>query len=435
MTYSIYELVWFFFLYSFLAWVAVEAVTAIRRHTLPNMGFLNLPFIPSYGVTAVIFSIFLPELRQTPLFLFLAGGVLTAVCLSLANVALERIFHRRWRDYSTSLLPFNGQLTFFHVVFGGLFALFCILVGNPLAAPLVEAIPRPWGLIVLIVLCVLLAADGAVAAAAVAQLKIRLRRRQKADQLFGRFLNGATQRRMVRAYPELEAEKLVESERAYQKAKPQAVFAQGCSFYKLVWIFVIASFLGDIIETIFCYLTTGILMSRSSVVWGPFSVVWGLGGVLLTGLLYQYREKSDRYVFFAGTLIGGVYEYVCSVFTELVFGTIFWDYSAIPFNLGGRINLLYCFFWGIAGVVWIKGIYPRLSRLVEKIPVKPGRILTWVLLAFMLVNMAVSSLALARYTVRQTTGQAPGNAVERLLDHRFPNDRMEKIYPNAKLVD
>src|SRR5699024_3416576 len=42
MIYSVYELVWFFFLYSFLAWVAVEVVTAIRRRTVPNMGFLNL---------------------------------------------------------------------------------------------------------------------------------------------------------------------------------------------------------------------------------------------------------------------------------------------------------------------------------------------------------------------------------------------------------
>ena len=41
---------------------------------------------------------------------------------------------------------------------------------------------------------------------------------------------------------------------------------------------------------------------------------------------------------------------------RIVFGKVFWDYSDIPFNLGGRINLLYCFFWGIAAVVWLKKI-------------------------------------------------------------------------------
>ena len=52
---------------------------------------------------------------------------------------------------------------------------------------------------------------------------------------------------------------------------------------------------------------------------------------------------------------------------------MFWDYSKIPFNLGGRINLLYCFFWGIAAVVWIKGIYPVMSAWIEKIPMKFGK--------------------------------------------------------------
>lgn len=71
-----------------------------------------------------------------------------------------------------------------------------------------------------------------------------------------------------------------------------------------------------------------------------------------------------------GTLLGGAYEYLCSVFTEIVFGKVFWDYSGIPFNLGGRINLLYCFFWGIAAVIWFKKFFPKIEMVIEKIPVK-----------------------------------------------------------------
>ena len=42
---------------------------------------------------------------------------------------------------------------------------------------------------------------------------------------------------------------------------------------------------------------------------------------------------------------------------HILFGTVFWDYSGFKFNLGGRINLLYCFFWGIAAVIWICLLY------------------------------------------------------------------------------
>ena len=77
---------------------------------------------------------------------------------------------------------------------------------------------------------------------------------------------------------------------------------------------------------------------------GPFSIVWGFAIAAATLLLDKYNGRSDHFLFFFGTFLGGLYEYICSVMTELVFGKVFWDYSQIPFNLGGRINLLYCFF-------------------------------------------------------------------------------------------
>ena len=128
-------------------------------------------------------------------------------------------------------------------------------------------------------------------------------------------------------------------------------FGAGKSVYKLCWIFVIGSVIGYIVETIFIYLTTGIWMNRSSLLYGPFSVVWGLGAVVLTLVLYGWNEKSDRYIFLGGLLIGGVYEYACSVFTEFFFGSVFWDYSGLPFNINGRVNLLYCSFWGLLALL------------------------------------------------------------------------------------
>ena len=55
----------------------------------------------------------------------------------------------------------------------------------------------------------------------------------------------------------------------------------------------------------------------------------GLQLALVTALLYKYKDKGDRFLFLTGTLLGGAYEYFCSVFTELVFGKVFWDYSKI----------------------------------------------------------------------------------------------------------
>ena len=150
-------------------------------------------------------------------------------------------------------------------------------------------------------------------------------------------------------------------------------------------------------------------------------------------LLRQNQDKSDRYLFAFGTVLGGVYEYVCSAVTELLFGTVFWDYSKFKFNLGGRINLLYCFFWGIAAVMWMRYGYPLVLKLMKKVRSHIRPWMTAALAVFMAVNMLTSALALARYDAR-TSGEAPNGQLEVFLDEHFDNARMERIYPNAKKV-
>ena len=214
-----------------------------------------------------------------------------------------------------------------------------------------------------------------------------------------------------------------------KKKNSETVFAAGYNIYKLIWIFLIAALLGDLIETIFCRFSMGRFMSRSSVIYGPFSVVWGIGAVLLTILLHSLAHKNDRYIFIFGTLLGAAYEYLCSLFTEIFFGASFWDYSDIPFNLAGRINLLYCFFWGIIALFWVKEVYPLLSRLIEKIPVAFGVTLTWIVVVLMALNMLISGAALVRYSQRKEQ-IPPGNAVEAFIDSHYGDRVIERVYPS-----
>ena len=444
MDYTWYQLGWFFLVYSFLGWLLETSLAAAKKRRLLNRGFLSAPFSPTYGLGGVLFALFLPELRENPFFLFLFGSILATGLELFTGILLERIFGQKWWDYSRERFQFEGHICLKYSLLWGLLALLCVFAGNPLLTTLVSLIPEPVGHITLVLILCLLGADLFGSLAAVFQLNGSLKEPSQISRRWARLTRAldnavtrAIQRRMVRAYPNLERERLRESTARRRAAAQQSagVFARGCCFYKLVWLFFIGAFLGDIIETIFCRITVGVWMSRSSVVYGPFSIVWGLGAVLLTAVLYKYRNRSDSYIFLVGTVVGGAYEYICSVFTELVFGTVFWDYSHLPFNLGGRINLLYCFFWGIASVVWLKLIYPRLSGWIEKIPVRWGKSISWILIAFMAVNILVSCLAMGRYVQRQTQPDAPVTALAQILDERFPDSRMERIYPNAILVD
>lgn len=439
MEYTLYQLLWLFFIYSFLGWCAEVSMAAVKRRKLVWKGFLNAPFCLIYGASAVAFALFLPELKSHPVFLFLFGMLISLFLEYTTGFVLELIFHRKWWDYSDKKYHVNGYICLEYAILWGIGAVLSVMWGNTLILWLVQWIPAWLGRMFLWGISILLAIDGVSVCSALLQMHHKLGRIdqmaedwQKFSESLGNALTRRIQKRLMHAYPNISVERLIQNP-IVKAEKTSRVFAEGCSFYKLVSLFFVGAFLGDVIETIFCYVTSGVLMSRSSVVYGPFSIVWGLGCVLLTALLYQYKERHDRYIFLAGTVLGGTYEYVCSVFTELVFGTVFWDYSEIPFNLGGRINLLYCFFWGIVAVVWLKLIYPVLSGWIERIPKKHGIACCNLLMLFMVINMVMSGLALARYAERQAGADA-GGGIEAFFDERFPDERIEKIYPNAKIV-
>ena len=434
-SYNVYQLLWIFFVYSFIGWCGEAAMAAVHRRKFVNRGFVSGPICPVYGAGAAAVAVFLPELKDQLFFLFLGGMIVTTFVEYLTGRILELIFHRKWWDYSDQRFNLDGYVCLKNSVVWGICSVLMICFFDPLLCRLLVLIPRLAGDILLWILGVLLVIDAVGSGVAVLGLKKKQSRitqiteeLHKTSKVLENALTTRIQKRMVKAFPNIEG-----TEGVRVKAKEER-FARGCGFFKLASLFILGAFLGDIVETVFCLATTGRLMSRSSLVFGPFSIVWGLACALLTWILYRYRDKSDRYIFVFGTILGGAYEYVCSVFTEMVFGTVFWDYSEIPFNLGGRINLLYCFFWGIAAVVWMKGVYPFLSRQIEKLPARAGGAVCSVLLVLLAADMLISALALARYSERQT-GSPEQTAVGQILDEYFPDEFIEKRYENLKLAD
>ncbi|MDY4191046.1 MAG: putative ABC transporter permease [Oscillospiraceae bacterium] len=171
-------------------------------------------------------------------------------------------------------------------------------------------------------------------------------------------------------------------------------------------------------------------MRRTGLVWRPFNLIYGFGAVLLTLCLYRLRRKNDRWIFLGGALLGGGYEYLCSWLRETLLGTVSWDYSEIPFNLNGRVNLLYCFFWGILALVWVKELYPVCSNWIERhVSPKWGVPVTWALVLFMLANTVVSAAAVYRMSQRYE-GVPAVQSWQVVLDEHYPDEKLAEIYPS-----
>lgn len=431
MIYNTYELIWLFLIYSFLGWMLETILAATEQRRFVNRGLINGPLCTIYGVPIVILTIFGQEL---PLFwLFLGAMIVATVTEWISGHMIERFYHERWWDYSNVKWNLDGYICLPASLVWGVLGTISMRWGNGLLIRLYGFLPEGIGHLLVWILAGMLVLDVTATIFALSGIGRSTQKWESVDSWFtsislriGQWLYGHVDRRIHRAYPK--------TVRVEKPQRDKTVFAAGCCMQKLVWLFFIGCLLGDITETIFCRITAGVWMSRSSLVWGPFSIVWGFAIAAVTDLLYKYKDRSDRFLFLMGTALGGAYEYLCSVLSEMVFGTVFWDYSEIPFNLGGRINLLYCFFWGFAAVAWFKIFYPVISGWIEKLPICAGRILTWVIVVFMCCNMAVSTMALIRSNERSQEIPAT-QSWQQTMDERFPDERMEKIYPNAIKVE
>ena len=409
MTLNFYTLSVIYLVYSFLGWVAETVVATIRGGRFANRGAAAGPFCFIYGTTGVLLAVSFGDLRTEPAYLFFACMMAATVMEWITAKLLERLHRRKWWDYSGKKFNLNGYVCLQYSLLWGALGTASVLWGNNVLLRLCAHIPvwllRPavWVSLTVAVL------DQIGSAVLVQQYAARHPVLEQLNQRLGE--RSDTLRRRIALY----IEKRIQYAYPAAARQEQTALRKGeknfLSVSDLLWLFVIGAFLGDMVETVFCRVTAGVWMSRSSLVWGPFSVVWGLALVLATVLLRQEKDRSDRYLFAFGTVMGGVYEYVCSAVTELLFGTVFWDYSKFKFNLGGRINLLYCFFWGIAAVIWMRYGYPLVLRGMKKVRSRVRPWMTVLLAVFMAVNMLTSALALARYDAR-----------------------MERIYPNAKKV-
>ena len=250
----------------------------------------------------------------------------------------------------------------------------------------------------------------------------------KADELTTRLREGQESSRRKGLFRHAPANSVIDLEEERADS-----FASGVNFYKVALICIAGSFAGVVVEILWCLFRNGYIESRSGLVYGPFNPVYGIGAVVMTLALYRYRNRSSSISFFGGAVVGSVIEYLLSWGQETLFGSTSWDYSHMPFNLNGRICLLYSLFWGILGVLWIKSLYPRVAQVILKIPNRFGKILTWALTVFMIFDCAMSLLAVDRWSER-VRGEAPVSAVDVFFDEHFPDSRMEHISANLVLA-
>lgn len=425
LTYTLSELLFYLMFYSFLGWCVEVIICAVQKKVFLNKGFLNLPVVLSYGVCCLILFYILPALQSHLILQWIVAFIVFHVIWQFSEIVLFRLFHLKEEEFfNLPTLTFKSQMLF--EVCASTLLLAVILLLHPFTYTLVRMIPNFIIDSFSFISTLFIIFDFFITCTSlhfIKTFKIAKSTRKFTQKLTDKICH-KVYLRLKKSYPQLEL-----SNHTSQKF----TFAKGLGFDKIVWIFLISSFLGALIEMCFCRFMDGIWMNRSSLLYGSFSVVWGIGAVVLTLALKPIKKRNKITLFLTGFLLGGIYEYLCSVFTEIVFGTVFWDYSHMPFHIGGRTNLLYCIFWGILGVIWVCFVLPPLEKTIEMIPPLYGKIITWIIVLFFVLDSALTCFAMIRYNTRATQ-PIPANKIEEFFDYHFDDNWMQERWPNMVTI-
>ena len=203
---------------------------------------------------------------------------------------------------------------------------------------------------------------------------------------------------------------------------------------KLIWIFIIGSIAGYIIETSFYMIKHGVFMNKQGLLYGPFKPIYGVGAVLLSIILNMLKGKNNWLIFFFGSIIGGVFEYICSIVLEYVFGTRMWSYANMGMNINGRVFIPYLPIWGIISLLYLKVLYPGFNKVYLKVPKKLLYFLTIIVSIFMVYDILISSFAVMRMSER--AHNVPSSTkFEKYLDKKYTDKYILKRVPYLKIVD
>lgn len=222
------------------------------------------------------------------------------------------------------------------------------------------------------------------------------------------------------------------------------------TFKRILAYFIIYSFLGFIVETIFGMLTKGVIESRRSCFYGPFCCIYGLGAAIMILGLQKFKH-SNWTLFIAGAIEGSAVEYVVSLIGELIFQIKWWDYSNMPFNINGRICILFTVFWGVLALGLMRLINPYIERMIDSIPKKIFNFLTIFLTVFLLFDLLFTSFGLKVFYTRLikennlqmkdqrnlmvTDEIMESDIVQYLSKTAFSDEKVLKTFPNIKYED
>ncbi|MDD2504726.1 MAG: putative ABC transporter permease [Bacilli bacterium] len=121
-----------FMLFSIIGYIVEVIYVYIGSKKLINRGFLNGPYIPIYGFGSVLTIICLTEYQENIIIVFFIGMLICSVLEYITSYIMEKLFNKRWWDYSYLKYNINGRIALKNSLLFGIGCIIIIYIISPI---------------------------------------------------------------------------------------------------------------------------------------------------------------------------------------------------------------------------------------------------------------------------------------------------------------
>ena len=151
---------------------------------------------------------------------------------------------------------------------------------------------------------------------------------------------------------------------------------------------IIYSFIGWILETVYCSILSGKFEERGFLN-GPLVPIYGFGAMIILATLLPYAFNPVL-VFILGLILTSSLEYLTSYIMEKAFKMRWWDYSEMFMNINGRVCLLNSTMFGALSLILVEYIHPVIVALIANISMEYLNYIAIALFALVIIDFIAS---------------------------------------------
>ena len=167
------------------------------------------------------------------------------------------------------------------------------------------------------------------------------------------------------------------------------------SIYYSILYFFVYGFLGWCTEVIFAAFKQHRFVNRGFLN-GPICPIYGVGVTLVIACLEAFQSNL-LLLYISSVILVTVLEGVTGWAMDKLFHNKWWDYSKLPFNIGGYVCLLFSLIWGVACVFILYFVHPLIHQVLSLIPHTAGIALIAILGIALLSDMIVTTSAIVKF--------------------------------------